>query len=366
MVFNSLGSNYDIKFALKTLFATNNHKNRTDVLTFLSAKYGGRTLLVYKGREAIKLALDLSGLPKGSKVGVTVFTCSVVFQAVIDAGYVPELMDIDSTLNFPYSELIKHPNLKALIVQNTLGIPCEIEKIKKYCVEKNIILIEDLAHSAGLKYNNGSEMGTAGDFAALSFSQDKMVDAVSGGALIIRNKKFQYPDDHSFKSITLVQQLKDRFYPVFTWKIRKTYAWGLGKGLHFILRRFKVLSQPISGDAHVIIHNLPDWYCAQIKDQFSRLDADLKHRRKISAIYAANINPKIITDKSACLRFPILVANRQELISYLKTSGIYVSDIWYDTPILKQILNLPTHRQVSLKVAKDISKKINLWLNTRH
>lgn len=386
MIFNSLGSNYNLKFVLKTLFAVNNRKYRDKLISFLNKKYSGETVLLYKGREAIKLALDLLKLPRGSKVGINGFTCYVVYKAIVDAGYKPELIDIDKTLNFSHSELKKHKDLKVVIVQNTLGIPCDIEEIKKHCLDNKIILIEDLAHSVGLIYKNGQEAGTQGDFIALSFSQDKMIDSVSGGALVVRNSKYKRLSDLTFRNVSLQGQIKDRFYPLWTYKIRNTYGLGLGKVLHFILKKSGLLSQPLSSDLEIDFHNLPDWYCSLIKYQFSQHTSDLSHRKTISAIYVKNINNKVIVNTASDMRFPILVSKRTKLLEYLKARGIFLSDIWYDAPIApikflkltdyngecpisekisKQILNLPTHINISLKQAENISKIINIWLNTR-
>ena len=190
-IFNSLGSNYNLEFVLKSLFATNDENGRTTLTDFLDKKYKGKTILLYKGREAIKLALDILKFPKNSKVGIAGFTCYAVYKAVVDAGLLPEYLDVEEkTLNFSLDEVKQHKNLKVLIIQNTFGNPCNVVEIKKYCFENGIILIEDLAHSIGSIYQSNKEAGFYGDFIVLSFGQDKIIDAVSGGALIIRNSKF--------------------------------------------------------------------------------------------------------------------------------------------------------------------------------
>jgi len=386
MIFNSLGSNYDYKFALKTFFALNNVKNKTYLISFLNTKYEGETTLLYKGREAIKISIDLLKLEKGSKVGITGFTCYAVYQAVVDAKCTPVYLDIEkATLNFNLDAIKKHKGLKVLIIQNTLGNPCDIVKIKKYCLQNKIILIEDLAHSIGSVYATGEEAGTYGDFVVLSFGQDKILDAVSGGALIVRNVKYKNKvDSLIFKNVDVQKQLKDRFYPLFTFIIRSTYGIGLGKLLHFILKKLNILSQPIIQERAITLHNLPDWYCDLINFQFSQLENNLNHRRKILNVYIAMLSKRTT---SFSLRFPILIKNRIELIKNLQEYGVYVSDIWYDAPIAparflsltsysnqcpmgesvsKQIVNLPTHRNISLRQAKELSVKVNKWLNTQH
>src|SRR5450759_4344470 len=98
-VFNSLGSNYNLNFVLKTLFSKNNPNYSLSLTSFLEKKYQGKTILVYKGREAIKLALDIIKLPKDSEVAINGLTCYAVYKAINDAGYRAIYLDVD-TLNF--------------------------------------------------------------------------------------------------------------------------------------------------------------------------------------------------------------------------------------------------------------------------
>ena len=184
-IFNSLGSNYDFKFVLRTLFTGGRD---AELKSFLENKYKGRVSLVYKGRKAIELALK--NLPQGF-VAINGFTCFAVYDAVKKANLNIEYLDMEKgELNFSAKTLEqavrKNPDIKAVIIQNTLGYPCDIESIIKICKENKITLIEDLAHSVGTKYENGMEAGSVGDFVVLSFSQDKIIDSVSGGALIER------------------------------------------------------------------------------------------------------------------------------------------------------------------------------------
>lgn len=392
-IFNSLGSNYNLNFVLKALFSFNGNSNELEKL--LEEKYGGKVSLVYKGREAIELTLKSFNLPKESFVAINGFTCFAVYEAVKNAGLNCEYLDIDKgELNFSAEVLEKaikkNSKIKVVIIQNTLGYPCNIEGISKICKENSIILIEDLAHSVGTKYEDGSETGTIGDFTVLSFSQDKMVDGISGGALVTRKDLTTNQGVYSthLQGVQKDTQIKNRLYPLFAYLIRKTYPFGLGKILHFVLKNLKLLSEPMSGGEK--IHQLPNWYAKLAKSQFDQLNDNLNHRKAVASIYAKLINPKILSPNiasnihlSSNLRFPIFVRNRENLIKYLFQQGIYISDIWYDAPIAPrkylsqtdytnqcpnaqlasaEILNLPTHRNISLKDAQKISTLINQWL----
>ena len=314
MIFNSLGSNYSLIFVLKSLFAFGAERDRNNLISFLNAKYGGESTLLYKCREAIKLALDTLRLPKGSKVGITGFTCYAVYRAVVDAGCLPEYIDINrESLNFSLNEVKKHKKIRVLIIQNTLGNPCDIGEIKRYCSDRQIVLIEDLAHSIGTTYGSGKETGLYGDFVALSFGQDKIIDSVSGGALIVRNVKYKNKVGRIIlKKVDIKKQVKDRFYPLFTFLVRTTYRVGFGKFLHFGLKKLNILSQPIVQEGEIVLHDLPNWYCNLINFQFSELENNLMHRREIVNVYTTNIQKN---DSSFSLRFPILIKNRKKLIN---------------------------------------------------
>lgn len=393
-IFNSLGSNYDLRFVTQALLSGDSPNYSDKLKTLLEDKYQGKVILVYKARQAIELALRLLNLPKDSQVAINGFICYAVYQAIVKSGYKVECLDLEnSDLNFSAdkfkAKLRQNSKIKVLIVQNTLGYPVDIEKIAKICQENKIILIEDLAHSVGLVYKNNQAAGTVGDFTILSFSQDKMIDAISGGALIIREGNFEI-SNLNFESPELNQQLRDRFYPFFTYIIRTSYQIKIGKLTHFLLKRLNLLANPMGNQIDEKIHQLPNWYANLALLSFRDLENNLKHRRQIAAIYAQNLDPKVLSkpllpqvSNSTNLRFPIFVKAREDLIQYLEKSGLYVSDIWYDAPIApqkymklatyqgqcpvsenvsSQILNLPTHRNISIREAKEICERINQWL----
>ncbi len=182
--------------------------------------------------------------------------------------------------------------------------------------------------------------------------------------------------------------------------------------LHAIFKKLDLLSKPMGQLQTDKIYRLPNWYCHLIYRQFMGLEEDLTHRRKIASIYANGIHKSVLLNvlmsqisKSSNLRFPIFVPlrsdfakassgkqgyegqveKREELIAFLNKQGIFVSDIWYDSPIAPKrflrltdydhecpnsekvssmILNLPTHRNVSERDAEYIVGKVNEGIRT--
>lgn len=385
-IFNSLGSNYSLQYVFKSLFSDTSGRD-LKLKNFLQDKYGGKTILTYKGREALTLALKILNLPKESCVAINGFTCYTVYKSIEEAGLIPVCLDLEeknTDLNFTSEALekilIENGNIKVVVIQNTFGYPYSIEKITQICNKKNIILIEDLAHCVGTKYGNGKEAGNVGDFITLSFSQDKIVDAVSGGALIIKNKKYSNTTIQQFNNINALQQFKDHLYPFHTYKIRFFYDFLWGKIYHFLLKNLNLLSKPMQEGLYNF-YSLPNWYCNLALTEFKKLNQQLNHRKEIAKIYATKLNKKVLNQNviekipfSTNLRFPIFVKNRGALIKFLKMHKIFVSDVWYNsvapecpnaTRISHLTLNLPTHINVSEKAALKIAERVNEWLRSQ-
>ncbi len=384
MIFNSLGSNYNATYVLRSLFKQDKGARKSLEL-YLESKYKGKAQLVYKGRQGITVALECLNLPANSEVGIAAFTCVAVVDAIKSAGLTPLFLDINKdTLNFTAQTLkdsLKKSKVRVVIVQNTLGYACDIEKIFKICKEKNLILIEDLAHSIGTIYSNGQEAGTVGDFAIFSFGQDKAVDSVSGGAVVARNTKYTIPTIEKTDKTTT----RDKIYPLLTFVIRKTYFLQLGKVIHFISSICGILSNPMKPGTQ---KNMSDWHAMLALNEFHELEKNLLHRRKIARIYSENIHKKVLSkhvcstiEKATHLRYPIFFERRNELINVLKKHNAYLSSVWYKNPVssskiseseksispesdsvMLSILNLPTHINTTLKDARKISNIINAYL----
>jgi dTDP-4-amino-4,6-dideoxygalactose transaminase len=390
-VFNSLGSNYKLSFVIRNLLPTSSKNLTNRVTEMLDEQYMGRTILTYKGRHALELALKMTHLPGGSKVGINGFTCYVVYEAVVKAGYHPVFIDVaKDDLNFGLSELKNaekyNKGLQAIIVQNSLGLPCDMPSIEKYCRQQDIKIIEDLAHSLGAHYEDGSEAGTTGDFTMLSFSQDKPLDVVAGGAVIDRTAKAQ--PGKQLPRAFFYQRFVNYLYPLLSWLIRATYPVGLGRYLHAGLKKMHLLATPMSDNVKKP-YRMTGKAKGLLVARWLKREEEVTHRRKVADVYKKLLPAGVLYLQAerglpSYLRFPIKVSNRAGLVKHLKASGIYIGDTWYDAPIAParylartsyqqgmcpeaeklcaEIVNLPTHINVTEQDAKRIVGKVNSWL----
>lgn len=346
MLFLGKAANYSRKDVFKHLFATGS-KSDFDELTEEFAKHYGsdseHVALTNTGRSALAIALK-AVLPRDSKVVINGMTCYAVVQAVKAAGLVPIFADInEETLHYDKAELAKtlkkYPDIKAVIIQNTLGVAADIEGIEKFCKQRKLLIIEDLAHCAGLKYPDGREAGTVGVATALSFGKGKAIDTISGGAVILRDLNLP-----AIKKPTNLPKFSDRararWYPFFGALMRASYKIHLNKIITGILLKFRWIER--SADAKLDIK--ARLTCWQAKLVLRQLD-DLSKKMPLRDFY--------------------LVNDREKVLERLFKIGYCFDEIWYDpavsparyydkvhfpekecpkaVEISKQIINFPRH-----------------------
>lgn len=132
-------------------------------------------------RSGLMLALQSLRLPKGSKVGVMVYNCHTVMNAVAQAGLKVVFIDIDDHMRIDRDDLErKSSGLNALIVTHLFGIINDVEAIRKQYPQ--LTIIEDCAHAFGKEIS--------GDFGVYSIGQGKLPSLGDGGILVVNNDKY--------------------------------------------------------------------------------------------------------------------------------------------------------------------------------
>jgi len=102
---------------------------------------------------------------------------------LVQAGLKPVFVDIDpSTLNADIKLLISKITFRTKLIMaiHVLGNSTDIETLRKICVKKKIILIEDTCESLGSKFKN-KNLGTFGDFGTYSFYYSHQITSGEGG-----------------------------------------------------------------------------------------------------------------------------------------------------------------------------------------
>jgi len=129
------------------------------------------------GTVALHLALIALGIGPGDKVIVPTLTYVASANAVKYTG--AEVVFVDSVRNtwqIDVDEVIKliDKDTKVVMAVHLYGHPCEMEKLRKVCNEKDIFLMEDCAEGLGTKFN-GKHVGTFGEVSTFSFYGNKTI-----------------------------------------------------------------------------------------------------------------------------------------------------------------------------------------------
>ncbi len=151
--------------------------------------------LVNSGSSANLIALSAltsKKLPENKRLnpGDEVITVAVGFPTtinpIIQNELVPVFVDIELGFYNPRLESIKKAyseKTKAIIIAHTLGNPYEVDKIAKFCEEKNLWLIEDNCDALGSNYKN-KKTGSFGHISTLSFYPAHHITTAEGGAIL--------------------------------------------------------------------------------------------------------------------------------------------------------------------------------------
>ena len=352
-------ANYSCGDVFGHLFSVGLPHDYGDLAEHLVDHYKGeRAFLCKNGRSALCLALK-AYFEKNDLILVNGFTCYAVYEAVVSAGLKPLFVDINrSDLNFDEEALKKAVNkkVKGIIIQNSLGNPVDIKKIKEFAKEHDLIIIEDLAHSVGVKYKDGRECGTVGAACALSFGKDKSIDTISGGAVVFR-KPVLHEVKAPWKAPRLSDHLRAKFYPLFGAISRGLSHVHLGGILMRGLVKIHWVEK--SADNRLDLERRISWFEAKLA------------LRQFGQLKRSGETP---------IREFDFVEDRDRVLEELAEAGYYFDGLWYKQPVSPEryykkvhfpeadcpnsvfvadhIVNFPTYYARSdLKKARDIVKK---------
>ncbi len=307
LYFLGMAANYSRKTRWAHTFAIGQKKDVENLKEFLEKKYGGaRAIITKNGRSALALALR-SAFKPGSRIIVNGFTCYAVVEAVKAAGMVPVYADITKEdLNFSMDSLRAALPADGIIIQNTLGNMVDITAIERFAKNHDLKIIEDLAHCAGQKYEDGREAGTVGVATALSFGKDKAIDTISGGAVIFRDKAPKFAEPRLRPRLS--DHLRERFYPLFGAISRGLTRIHLGGAF----MKFLVLTHQVQRSA----------------------DNKLEMGRKISKFEAKMALRQLheLEDEGPIRAF-FLVKDRENVLKLLREAGYYFDGFWYEKPV---------------------------------
>ncbi len=148
------------------------------------------------GTDALLVALQALGVKRGMKVALPNLTFWATFEAVVQLGAVPVLVDIDpDDLHISLDQLrAAHDahRFDAMMLVHLFGWTSgRVEEIRAFCTDRNIALVEDGAQSFGVQAFGKPILQGAG-IGTLSFYPAKVVGgAMDGGAVTMQSKEHE-------------------------------------------------------------------------------------------------------------------------------------------------------------------------------
>jgi len=142
------------------------------------------------GRTSLYAILKALKLPEGAQIGVPLFCCSVVFNAICQANLSPRFLDSDlGDCNLAVDDLRKkRPGLAAIVAVHMFGNPCDMDAING--IAGDIPVIEDCAQSIFSTYH-GTPTGLLSGASFFSFRCGKYLSAGEGSAIFCREPALQ-------------------------------------------------------------------------------------------------------------------------------------------------------------------------------
>jgi len=158
------------------------------------ADYVGTSYAVafVNGTAALHGACYAAGIKAGDEVITTPMTFAASANCALYMGGTPVFADINKeTFNIDVNEIAKKitKKTKAIIPVDYTGQAVDIDAIKEIVKGRDIIIIEDSAHSLGTKYK-GTPVGGLVDMTEFSFHPVKTITTGEGGMITTNNKDY--------------------------------------------------------------------------------------------------------------------------------------------------------------------------------
>ena len=139
---------------------------------------------------ALHTAMIAAQLEPGSEVITTPMTFCATVNAILHAGLVPVLADVDpvsQNIDPSAIEAAITPRTSAILPVHFAGRACEMGKIMRIADRHGLAVIEDCAHAIETEYQ-GQKAGTFGNFGCFSFYVTKNVITGEGGMILGRDE----------------------------------------------------------------------------------------------------------------------------------------------------------------------------------
>lgn len=349
----------------------------------------------WKARVALYAALKAMGIGPGDEVIIPGYTCVVDVNPVKYLGAKPIYVDIEPlTYNIDVNQLEAKitPRTKVIMAQHTYGYPCDLEPIMDLARQNNIKVVEDCCHAFGSTYK-GELVGTFGDVAYFSTQWNKPFTTGIGGMLLVNDEELAKKVEAICSDEMVQPSLKEVVMLAAQLCVYRAFIYPRTTALaqtffRYLTRKGLVIGSSSTNELKPV-EMAPDFFksisslqaSAGVR-QLARVEKNIAHRRKLSALYDELITQKGWSIRSydasvmdpVMVRYPIRITEKQKALTLAASKGIELGD-WFECPLHAidapletygytsgmcpiaekasgEVVNLPTHPRVSEKTAR--------------
>lgn len=281
-------------------------------------------LAVSSGTDALTAALMTIKNKKKFALSPS-FTFVASAMTAYREGYQIKFIDVQKNQFKPSIELVIDNICKdtsVVIWPHLFGESTDLQQLKEYCDQREIVLIEDCAQSLG-SYIKKQHVGNQGHFGCFSFFPAKNLGAFGdGGAVIAQNK-----DDFE-----LLEQIKSHGFK----KDKKYFSVRTGGNFRLDTIQASILN--------TLLPKLNSWLEARSANALlydKEIKNSLLHKPKMSSGHSWN-------------QYTILADDNKRFKDYMKSRGIDTM-IYYPYPLHR---NLVFNSKQILKNTDDICKRV--------
>jgi dTDP-4-amino-4,6-dideoxygalactose transaminase len=158
---------------------------------FAAMQGGGYAVPMANGTVTMEVALRTVDIGWGDEVIIPAYTFQATAAAVMSAGAIPVIVDVDvQTYCIDPKSILAAitPRTKAILPVHLGAEMADLDAIMEIADHHNLVVIEDCAHAHGAKWR-GKGAGTIGHFGSFSLQSSKILTTGEGGVLLCRTLK---------------------------------------------------------------------------------------------------------------------------------------------------------------------------------
>lgn len=296
-------------------------------------------------RSGIQLASQALDLKPQTGVGMMVYNCHTVMNAIWQVGCKPVFVDITDSMTIDMDDLARKRNqMQVLIVTHLFGIVNDVKEIKKRYPD--LIVIEDCAHCF--------EHEIEGEFGVYSVGQGKFPSIGDGGILIVKSEKLRAKIEDLYKELPEYSKKQERklylrlwmksmmYSPCFYWLTRRLKE----KRREIDVREQVTIRKMSRGIANILAHKRADYPVAVQKRLKSaqRIEGTMVGENAFMAVVLCE-DP--IALKAAYAAKSIETETHfKHCIEWAKVFGYRDGDCPNAEKLIKKLLMIPTYKTI--------------------